>query len=172
MGTRLLSEHLIKQYHPQLRYVRAHTTGKHAATIYAWNENLELTEKEADEVGRFADQYLAPYVCFRVKAYSQLQEDRVPALGELPERIVATALRRDLDQREVLSVLNEMIGGGRATFIRYDYHSGTLHFNVHTAKALTDIEKELILRYASEIVPLGSRCEIAYWSGDARPLYC
>ncbi|MEQ4482198.1 hypothetical protein [Cohnella silvisoli] len=28
MGTRLLSEYLIKKYNPHLRYVRVHTSGK------------------------------------------------------------------------------------------------------------------------------------------------
>jgi len=170
MGTRLLSEHLIKTYHPQFRYVRAHTTGKNAATLYVWNENLELAEAEARSVERFADQYLAPYVCFRVKPYRMLQEDGVPGVGELPERIVQAAMKRDLDQYGVVSVIREMIGGGSASFHRYDMISGTLHFNVRTGKALTAIERELLHRYVSEIISLGTRCEIDFLSEDSRSL--
>ncbi|MFC5403463.1 hypothetical protein [Cohnella soli] len=166
MGTRLLSEHLIKQYQPQLKYVRAYTTGKNKATLYAWDENLSLSESDARELQQFADSYLPPYVCYRVKAYSELQKDGVQPAGELPERIVETALKRDLDQDGVIAVMNGMLGNGGITFSRYDFNTGTLHFNVHTTTSLTNIEKELLNRYMAEVTPLGARCELSYWSGD------
>ncbi|MFC5471041.1 hypothetical protein ACFPPD_20335 [Cohnella suwonensis] len=166
MGTRLLSEHMIKQLQPRLKYVRAYTTGKNKATLYAWDDDLGLSESDAGELQRFADSYLPPYVCYRVKAYSELQRDGVPPAGELPEWIVEAAMKRDLDQDGVIAVMNGMLGNGGIVFSRYDFNSGTLHFNIHTTTALTDIEKELLDRYLSEIIPLGTRCELAYWSGN------
>ena len=40
VGTRLLSEQLVKNRFPHLRYIRIHTTEKNKATIYAWTEDL------------------------------------------------------------------------------------------------------------------------------------
>ncbi|RKP51670.1 hypothetical protein D7Z26_18045 [Cohnella endophytica] len=162
MGTRLLSEQLIKQYYPQLRYVRAHTSGRNAATLYVWNEDLELPERDADELKRFVDGYLPSYVCFQIKAYSMVQADRVPQVSELPDTVIQTALRRDLDRAGIEKAMNAMLANGGIAFSRYDYNTGILHFNVHTTDALTDIEQELIRKYLSEMIPLGSRCEISY----------
>ncbi|WP_256759291.1 hypothetical protein [Cohnella sp. WQ 127256] len=162
MGTRLLSEHLIKKYNPQLRYVRVHTSGKNRATLYAWNDNLELPDTEIDALKRFASGYLPPYVCYQIKAYSMIREDRIPQVHELPEAIVQTAMTRDLDQYGVVSVINTMLDSGGMAFSRYDFNTGTLYFNVHTTTILTEIEKELIRRYLSEIIPLGSQCEVNY----------
>ncbi|TVX99702.1 hypothetical protein [Cohnella terricola] len=168
MGTRLLSEHLVQQHNPQIRYVRIHTSGTNKATLYAWNEDLVLLEEDAAALAAFAESYLAPYVCYRVKPYSELQEDGVPREFEVPERIVQAAMRRDLDPDGVVDVMNEMLGSGGLAFSRYDFNTGILHFIVHSTTSLTDIEKELMHRYLSELMPLGSRCELAYWSGETR----
>lgn len=162
MGTRLMSEYLIKKYNPQLRYIRLHTSGKNKATVYAWNENLELPDKEVATLKRFASGYLPPYVCYQIKAYCHIQEDRVPEVYELPEAIVQTAMRKDLDQNGIVEVINTMLASGGMSFSRYDFNTGTLHFNVHTTTVLTDIEKELIRRYLSEIIPIGYRSEVTY----------
>lgn len=162
MGTRLLSEYMIKQQHPHLRYVRAHTSGRNTATLYAWNDDLELPDKDASELRRFAAGYLPPYVCFQIKAYSKLREDGVPRLYELPDNVVRTALRRDLDRAGIEKTMNAMLSNGGIAFSRYDYNSGVLYFNVHTTGSLTPIEKDLIRKYLSEMIPLGSRCEVDY----------
>ncbi len=162
MGTRLLSEYLIKKHHPQLRYVRVHTSGRNQATLYAWNEDLQLPDSDVDTLKRFVSGYLPPHVCYQIKAYSMVQADGVPREYELPDTIVETAMKRDLDQYGIVAFINTMLGSGGMTFSRYDFNTGTLHFNVHTTNALTGIEKELIRWYLSEIIPLGSRCEVHY----------
>jgi hypothetical protein len=162
VGTRLLSEYLIKKYNPHLRYVRVHTSGKNKATLYAWNEDLQLPDQAVTELKRFVSRYLPSYVCYQIKAYSMIQADRVPQVDDLPDSIVKTAMRGDLDQYGIVSAINSMIACGGMAFSRYDFHTGTLHFNVHTTTVLTDIEKELIRKYLSEIIPLGSRCEVSY----------
>ncbi len=162
MGTRLLSEYLIKKYNPQLKYVRLHTSGKNKATLYAWNDDLQLPEKDVDALKRFVTGYLPSYVCFQIKAYSMIRTDRVPQVHELPDSIVQTAMLRDLDQYGIVAVINSMLACGGMTFSRYDMNTGTLHFNVRTTTVLTEIEKELIRRYLSEIIPLGSHCEVSY----------
>jgi hypothetical protein len=162
VGTRLLSEYLIKKYNPHLRYVRVHTSGKNKATLYAWNEDLQLPDQDVAALKRFASGYLPSYVCYQIKAYSMIQADCVPQVDELPDSIVQTAMRRDLDQYGIVSVINGMLASGGMAFSRYDLNTGTLHFNVHTTTALTEIEKELIRKYLSEIIPLGSHCEVSY----------
>ncbi|WP_372663520.1 hypothetical protein [Cohnella sp.] len=162
MGTRLLSEHIIKKYNPQLRYVRIHTSGKNAATLYAWNDQLTLPDKEKTALKHFVTGYLPPYVCYQIKEYSMLQADNIPQAHELPDPIVQTAMRNNLDQYGIVAVINGMFTSGEMTFNKYDSHSGTLHFDVRTTTFVTDIEKELILRYLGEIIPLGSTCKVAY----------
>ncbi len=162
MGTRLLTEQWIKMQYPQLKYVRAHTTGRNAATLYAWNEDLELPEADAAELKRFASSGLTSFICFRVKAYSKLREDRVPGNDELPERIARAAVDRELNPDGVVAVMNGMMDSGTLAFRRYDYCTGTLHFEVHADKAVTAAEKELAHRYLSEMIPLGTFCELAY----------
>ncbi|WP_372631380.1 hypothetical protein [Cohnella sp.] len=162
MGTRLLIEQLIKRHYPRLRYVRAHTTGRNTATLYAWNEDLELPAADAAELKRFAAGHLAPYVCYRVKAYSKLQEDLVPRERELPEPIMQAATNRILNPSGIAAVMNGLLEKQVLTFRKYDYCSNTIHFEVRTAKERSEIEEELVQRCLSELIPLGARCELVY----------
>lgn len=162
MGTRLLSEYLVKKHNPHLRYVRIHTTGKNTATIYAWNDELQLPDEEVAKLRRFAAGYLPPYVCFNVKAYPMVQADQVPQVNEVPTDIVESAMNLSLDQYGIIAVINSMLSSGEITFSRYDLHTGTFHFTVRTTNAITDIEKQLIHGYLYEIIPLGSKYEISY----------
>ncbi|MBN2983155.1 MULTISPECIES: hypothetical protein [Cohnella] len=162
MGTRLLSESIVKRHFPQLRYVRIHSNGKHAAVIYAWNEQLRLPAKDEAELARFASSHLLPYVCFKVKPYSMVQDDRVPVAGDLPDIVVQAAMNRELDQHRIAAVLSGMLAGGSMHFTRYEVATGTIHFDVRTASTITDIEKELIGKYLNELIPLGSNHKITY----------
>lgn len=162
MGTRLLSEYLIKKHNPHLRYVRIHTTGRNSASIYAWDEELRLHEEDAASLKKFAAGYLAPYVCFKVKAYPLIQAEQVPEVFELPDIIVQAALNRNLDQYGIIAVMNSMLSTGEITFTRYELSTGTFHFDIRTATMVTDVEKELIQRYLYEIIPLGSQFAVSY----------
>jgi len=162
LGTRLLSEYLIKKYHPQLRYVRVHTSGKNKATVYAWDDDLKLSEQDIATLKRFTSGYLPSYVCYQIKEYSMVQKDQIPQEHELPDNIVQTAMTRDLDQHGVIDAVNSMLADGRIMFDRYDLNSATLHFSVQSTTVVTEIEKELIRRYLSEMIPLGTWCEISY----------
>jgi hypothetical protein len=162
VGTRLLSEYLIKKYHPQLRYVRIHTSGKNMATLYAWNDQLQLTDKEMAALRKFASSYLPPYICYQIKEYSMVKTDNIPQVYELPDSIVQTAMKRNLNQYGVVAIINSMLSDGEMTLNRYDINTGTLLFDVRTVTKITDIEKELIYRYLYEIIPLGSNYEFAY----------
>lgn len=168
MGTRLLSEHLVRKHNPQLRYVRIHTSGKNAATLYVWNDQLELPDMEKTALKHFVTGYLPPYLCYQIKEYSMLQLDKIPLAHDLPETIVQTAMRRDLDQSGIITAINEMLISGEMTFNQYDMHTGTLHFNLRSTTMLTDIEKELILGYLTEIIPIGSTCKITYLGDEKR----
>jgi hypothetical protein len=162
LGTRLLSEFLIKKRYPCLRYVRIHTGGKNTATIYAWNEALELTDKEIAALKQFASGYLLQHVCFNVKTYPMLQTDKVPQVYEVPDSIVQAAMRRDLDLPGIVEVMSSMLTSGSMTFNGYDLNTGIIHFNILMTTTLTDIEKELIDRYLYEIIPLGSNYKVTY----------
>ena len=162
MGTRLLLEHLIKKHNPQIRYVRMHTSGKNRATLYAWNDQLELPDKEVAALKQFAAGYLPSYVCYQIKEYSKVQEDKIPQVFELPDSIVQAAMKRNLDQNEIIAVMNSMLTNGEMVFDRYDYGTGTLHFHVVMRTTLTEIEQELIHRYLYEVIPLGSHIEITF----------
>jgi hypothetical protein len=163
VGTRLLSEYLVKQYHPQLRYVRIHTSGINKATLYAWNDQLQLPDTERVALKYFVTDYLPAYVCYQIEEYSKVQADGIPRVYDLPEQIVQAAMRRNLDQYGVVSVINGMLDGGVMTFDKYDYNTGTLHFRIRLhGTTVTEIEKELIERYLYEIVPIGSRYKVSY----------
>ncbi|MFC5531156.1 hypothetical protein [Cohnella yongneupensis] len=165
MGTRLLSEQLIKSRYPHMRYVRIHTRGRNAATIYAWNEDLQLSEQDKAELKRFASGYLTSYVCFQIKDYPMVKADNVPEVFELPDRILQAALNRTLDINGIVNVINGLFLSGVLTYSRYDPIKGTIYFDVRTTCAVTDIERELIYRYLYEMVPLGASFEVTYGQG-------
>ncbi|WP_123042401.1 hypothetical protein [Cohnella candidum] len=162
VGTRLLSEALIKKHHPHLRYVRIHTSGKNAVVIYAWNENLELPEADRLALRRFAAGYLPPYLCCQVKPYSMVREDGVPSEPEVPDSVREAAMNRNLDQRAILTLINGMFTGGEMSFDHYDGGTGTIYFRVRSGGKVTDVERELIRQYLYEVVPIGSYYEVAY----------
>ncbi|WP_205516225.1 hypothetical protein [Paenibacillus sp. SYP-B3998] len=164
MGTRLLSERLIKNHFPHLRYVRIHTQGRNEATIYAWNEDLQLPEKEIRDLRQFASDYLQPYICFKVKSYNSVQTDHIPHVHDLPESIIQTAMTRNLDQYGIVAAINRLFSGGHLRFDRYDSIRGTIHFEFQASKHLPSVDKELITTYLSEMIPLGSNCEVAFSS--------
>jgi hypothetical protein len=111
---------------------------------------------------KFASSYLPPYVCYQIKEYSMVKTDNIPQVYELPDSIVQTAMKRNLDQYGVVAIINSMLSDGEMTLNKYDINTGTLLFDVRTVTKITDIEKELIYRYLYEIIPLGSNYEVAF----------
>ncbi|NOU95560.1 hypothetical protein GC093_20340 [Paenibacillus sp. LMG 31456] len=161
--TRLLSEQLIKKRFPHLRYIRVHTHGKNTATIYAWNDDLQLPHKEIRSLKLFASDHLHPYVCFKVKSYNMVQTDRVPQVHELPHSVIQTAMSRKLDQDEIMSLINRLFSFGELTFNRYDSSNATIYFDFHSTVSVNQADKELMCNYLSELIPLGSSCEVTYY---------
>ncbi|MGF7032741.1 hypothetical protein J2T17_003664 [Paenibacillus mucilaginosus] len=162
MGTRLLSEHIIKKHSPHLKYVRIHSGGGHTAVIYAWNENLQLSDQDAFRLRRLAAGHLSPYVSYKVKPYDKLQEDGIPVRPELPESVVEAAMSRSVQQTELLARINRLFPIGQIAFNRYDAIHGTIHFDVYLNPGITAIEKELFQEYLHEVIPLGSSFELTY----------
>ncbi|MEW9701451.1 hypothetical protein [Paenibacillus sp. SI8] len=162
MGTRLLSEQRIKDRFPQIRYIRIHTHGKYSATIYAWNENLQLPDAEMRSIRQFASDYLQPYICFQVKAYNMIQADNVPQIRELPEAIKKTALSRNLNQHGITAAINRLFPLGRLSFEGYDASNGIIHFVFHAITVIDHKDKERIIHYASEMIPIGSSCDVTF----------
>jgi len=164
MGTRLLTEHFIKRHFPNLRYVRVHTHGNHAATIYAWNEDLQLQDNEMRNLRQFAGEYLYPYVCFQVKAYNMVQTDSVPQVSEqeLPQALLKAALSRSLSQHRIIAVMDQLFPSGKLSFIRYDTSTGTIHFECESPSPISPGERELLHSYLAEMIPVGSLCEVTY----------
>lgn len=165
MGTRLLSEYLIKKRYPHLRYVRIHTSGNNKATIYVWNDDLQLPAMEIVNLKRFAAGYLLPHVCYQVKSYEMIQADGVPPTPELPEPVIEAAMSRELNQFRIVGVINEMFPKGNITFNRFDLITGIIHFELHSALPVTEAEKEWIGQYLYEMIPLGAHCEVTYFEG-------
>ncbi|SDO11880.1 hypothetical protein SAMN04487897_108160 [Paenibacillus sp. yr247] len=163
MGTRLLSEQLVRNRFPHLNYIRIHTPEKHKATIYAWNGDLHLPEKDAHSLQKYASGYLYPYVCFQVKAYNLVQADKVPQLQEVPEAIIQTAKRRNLNQFGIIEAINRLFPCGRLTFNRYHAAESIIHFDFHATRLLHDREKEGMYNYLYEMIPLGSYCEVTFY---------
>ncbi|NOU73780.1 hypothetical protein GC098_20645 [Paenibacillus sp. LMG 31458] len=163
VGTRLLSEQLVRNRFPHLRYIRIHTPEKHKATIYAWNGDLYLPEKDVQSVQHYASGYLYPYVNFQVKAYNAVQPDKVPQLQELPAAIIQTAMRRNLNQYGILEAINRLFPYGRLTFNRYQAADSIIHFDFHAIRLLHDKEKRAMYDYLQELIPLGSYCEVTFY---------
>lgn len=163
MRTRLLAEQLIKKRFPELRYVRIHTDGANKATIYAWNEDLQLPEHDIRRLKQYASDYLHPHACFQVKAYHMVQRDQVPQVHELPEPIVKTAMDRGLDQGMIQDSINGLFPYGRLSFNKYDSVKGTIHFDFHSITRVHPKDQERISHYLYELIPLGSNCEVTYY---------
>ncbi|NOV02044.1 hypothetical protein [Paenibacillus planticolens] len=163
MGTRLLSEQLVKNRFPHLKYVRIHTTEKHKATIYAWNEDLHLTEKDAERLQQYASGYLYPYVRYQVKAYHMVQTDKVPLEQVIPEAVVQTAKRRNLNQHGIIEAINRLFPFGRLTFVKYDGAESLIYFDFYATRCLQNREKEAMYSYLNEIIPLGSYCDVTFY---------
>jgi hypothetical protein len=162
VGTRLLSEHMIKNRFPHLRYVRIHTNGINRATIYAWDENLFLQDYEIGRLNQYAADYLYPYVCFNVKPYNMVLNDKVPQVHDLPDLIIRTAMNRSLNQSGILTAINRLFCCGRLIFNRYEPITGCIHFEFRSTVRVNESDKGLISSYLYEILPLGSNCEVAF----------
>ncbi|CAN7610823.1 hypothetical protein LJR153_004574 [Paenibacillus sp. LjRoot153] len=166
MGTRLLSEQLVKTRFPHLRYIRIHTSDKYKATIYAWTEDLQLTKQDALHVEKYANAYLYPYVVFQVKSYCAVRADKVPLLQEVPVDIVQTALRTNLNQYGILAAINRQFPYGRLRFKHYDVINSMIHFDFDALKRMGEHEKEIMLRFLHEMIPLGCFCEVRFLDED------
>ncbi|CAM4285946.1 hypothetical protein [Paenibacillus tarimensis] len=162
MGTRLMSESRIKQRYPHLQYVRVHTCGKHKASIYAWDGELQLSAKDAASLQRFASGYLLQHVCYDVKPYDSLREDGLPKAAPLPELLSQAALRTELQAKDIVDTLNSLLPGKTISFRSYDAYSGTVQFNIFSATPVTDDEQELVSRYVDELVPVGCQGRVHY----------
>ena len=160
---------MIRRHHPHIRYVRVHTSGRNAAVIYAWNEQLELPEPDRVRLRRFAAGYMPAHLCCEVKAYAAMREDGVPPPPErLPEPIVRAAMNRQLSPSSALALLNGMLKDGELAIERYDEWTGTLHFAVRSGGDVPAIERELIRQYLYEVVPVGALFEVVY---ERRPRF-
>lgn len=162
MSTRLLSESLVRKQFPHLRYVRIHTNGKQTATIYAWDDQLELSEVDRAALLKFASAYLTPFVCFKVKPYGYTREERVPAAPDVPEQIAEAAMNRQLDLHGILGVVDGMLAGGSVSFERYDRINATVHLSIRSSLPLSPVERELLVLYLYELLPLGTYAEVRY----------
>ncbi|CAM3419247.1 hypothetical protein [Marinicrinis lubricantis] len=162
MGTRLLSEHVIKKHYPALRYVRVHTDGKYSAAVYAWNDDLTLPEQDAIGLKRFISGYLLSHVCYKIKEYHMVQADGVPVIHEVPEIVRNAAMRRSLNQHGIIEIMNRMFPSGRLTYDRYDARTATIHFHMESSAPLQEWEKESIDRCLYEMIPIGTFCTVAY----------
>lgn len=92
-----------------------------------------------------------------------IQPDKVPQVQELPESIIKTAMSRNLTQDGIVTQINHLFSYGQLTFDRYDSTVGTIHFDFHSTKPVSETEKGLISNYLYELIPLGSNCEVAYY---------
>ncbi|MFX3635840.1 MAG: hypothetical protein ACE3L7_28100 [Candidatus Pristimantibacillus sp.] len=162
MGTRLWVEQFVKQRFPHVRYIRIHSCGSHQAVIYAWDENLQLTDKDAAELNHFASEYLSPQVCYTIKPYQAAASDRVFP-QEVPERLRQVALNGSLDQTAVFSLLNSLFAGIIVNFKRYDVRTGTIHMAAYSHSHIPDGDKSMIQRYANELMPVGSTVNVIYY---------
>ena len=162
MRTRLRSEQLIKAEFPHLRYVRVHTHARNGATIYAWNDDLDLPEQEISSIKRFASEQLNPMMCFKVKAYHMVKTDRLPAEPELPEPLVRSALCSKLELDAILEVMKRLFPDGEVRFNRYDQLNGTVLFDYTASGPLHPADKDRVRAYLTEMVPIGVPCEVTF----------
>ncbi|CAI6086825.1 hypothetical protein [Cohnella sp. JJ-181] len=162
MGTRLLSETLVRERFPHLRYVRIHTSGKQTATIYAWDDQLELRAEDQASLLKFAAAYLTPFVCFKVKPYGSTREERIPAAPEVPDFVVEAAMNRSLDLHDIIDVVDRMLAGGHISFERYDRNNATVHLTIRSSLPISAIERELLGLYLYELLPLGTQPDVQY----------
>ncbi|UQZ81441.1 hypothetical protein SK3146_00597 [Paenibacillus konkukensis] len=161
MRTRLLSEQLIRTRFPHILYCRVHTNGRHKATIYAWNEDLQLTETEMRKLKQFASDYLNPSLCFQVKAYHMVQEDNVPQAKELPDPFRTAALKGNLDQEAIIDTMNTF-ADGHIRFNDYDPEQAVVHFDYYGLSPVQPDDQTRMTEYLNELLPIGSLCEIAF----------
>lgn len=162
MGTRLWLEHVVKQKMPHVRYVRINNCGQHHAVIYAWDDQLQLSEKDALELHQVAAGYSSPDVCFTVKPYQEAASDRVCA-SDVPERLRLAAMNGSLNQDGVFSVLNSLFAGIMVTFRRYDVRTGVVHLAAYSHTSITDRDRADMKRYADELMPVGAVVQFTYY---------
>lgn len=163
MRTRLLSEQLIKNRFPHLRYVRVHSHGRNTVTIYAWNEDLHIADPDIRGLKLYASDYLHPYVCFKVKPYNEMLADQVPPLPALPAALCKKAMSRGLDEEEIVSFINSQFPYGLLTYNRYDSASGTVHFDFQSGMPVKAADKALLEHYLGELLPIGFSFELTYY---------
>ncbi|MCR8641478.1 hypothetical protein NV379_02300 [Paenibacillus sp. N1-5-1-14] len=160
MGTRLLAEKLIKAEFPAIKYLRVHTTGKGIATIYAWDENFKIDDVNMRKLSEFGTNEILAHVYFNVKPYDQLMVDAIPDYQEPSEIIVEAALTGGLNKEGIIRTINKIFPDIDLVYNGYDSGSGNVNFYVSDSDRITQIEREIIEQYVSEIIPLGGTVQI------------
>ncbi|WP_336789033.1 hypothetical protein [Paenibacillus sp. MMO-177] len=162
MGTRLWWEQAVRQRFPHIRYVTIRSCGHHKATIYAWDDQLELSEADAAKLHRYAMEWMSPDICVSVKPYNEAAADQVLSV-QPDEELAKTALRGRLDQSAVFAVLNNLFAGVVVSFNRYDVRTGTVHLAAYSHSPFTETAKSKIRHYAEELMPIGSTVNVTYY---------
>lgn len=160
----MAAEQLVKERFPYVRYVRIHTDGANKATIYAWNEDLQLTDKELRSLKQFAADYISPYVCFKVKPFHYVQTDKVPEEPRLPEPVMKAALDRSLSHDDVLELLSRLFHYGVLSLSKWDPAAGIVHFGFSSGRPVLPEEKASLPAYLNELVPIGLKAEVVFES--------
>lgn len=160
--TRLSSERMIKHHFPHIVYVRVHTYAHNKATVYAWNEDMQLTEQEIARLKRFAYEYVDPQICFDIKAYHLLKTDQIPPLHELPDSLVKAATETNPDPGTIAALIGRLFPYGGLSFNRYNEAKGIIHFDFYTTARVTEADKDRLLGYLQEMIPIGLRCGVAF----------
>jgi hypothetical protein len=162
MGTRLWWEQSVRQRFPHIRYVTIRSCGHHKAIIYAWDDQLALSEEDAAKLHRYASEWMSPDICVMIKPYDEAAKDQVPS-DSPDEDLRKTALRGKLDQSAVFTVLNNLFAGVVVSFNRYDVRTGTVHLAAYSHSPFTDNAKSKIRYYAEELMPIGSTVDVTYY---------
>ncbi|MNG29106.1 hypothetical protein D3C84_1144760 [compost metagenome] len=101
-----------------------------------------------------------------MKAYCAVRADKVPLLPEIPADIVQTALRSNLNQYGILAAINRLFPYGRLRFKHYDVINSIIHFDFDALQRIGEYEKDIMMRYLREMIPLGCFCEVRFLEDD------
>ncbi|WP_409174418.1 hypothetical protein [Brevibacillus fortis] len=163
MGTRIRAEMLIKRSYPHLKYVRVHTYKPYHVTIYIWDDNLTISEEEMSEVVNFASKSIMVSLRFQVKPYDKLKEDKIPEVAEyhqLPMEILTVAQIGNNTEDGIINAINTVFRSINMEFVNYERDTAMLNFRANNR--VTDVEKEMIQQYLSELIPLGTYFQVVY----------
>lgn len=158
MGTRIWYETAILNKFEEIRFSRMYYDNvQKVAVAYVANSKSELSNDLKTKVEEFLSEYGSAHLYHQVKKYSEIENDQIPIVPEVPMQIKLIALNGDLNQKGIMASLKTAF-----PFLDMqlaDFSNGVLKIWISQSN-LSQAEIQMIKDYTQELVPLAVEVDL------------